>query len=180
MVQNLRISRLDHSCVDVCDPLSQLRFGEELATWTSKSGAWQELHSYLPRTWNCHHLDHPQVHFVIVTWTLLLKLIHNDLRLDPLYLENIRNIASAVEQTSIMSFYELNLAALVTVNAFLLYRQYRVQEPVETLLGDAESREKHRKDARRFAWTFFPVYALAVAADWLQASRLLFGHRVHC
>lgn len=74
-----------------------------------------------------------------------------------------------------MSFYELNLAAFVTVNAFLLYRQYRVQEPVETLLGDAESREKYRKDAQRFAWTFFPVYALAVAADWLQVSRLLLG-----
>ena len=69
-----------------------------------------------------------------------------------------------------MPFYELNLAAFVTVNAILLYRQYKVQEPVETLLGDAESRAKHRKDAKIFTLTFFPVYALAVAADWLQAS----------
>ncbi|CAM1502282.1 Fc.00g042660.m01.CDS01 [Cosmosporella sp. VM-42] len=71
-----------------------------------------------------------------------------------------------------MPFYELNLLAFVAANAFLLYRQYRAQEPVETLLGDDATREQQRKDAKRFALEFFPVYALAVAADWLQGPHI--------
>ncbi len=88
-----------------------------------------------------------------------------------------------------MSFYQLNLALFATGNAYLLYRQYaRDKKPaaipipqsaeeadaspdrdVELENHDANGSVAASKEAvRKFQWDFFLVYALAVAADWLQ------------
>jgi hypothetical protein len=86
-----------------------------------------------------------------------------------------------------MSFYQANLAVLGAGNAFLLYRQYkrehkpadRVTQPltedddtdrdveVEIPGDDAAATEEA---VNKFKWDFFLVYALAVAADWLQVD----------
>jgi hypothetical protein len=90
-----------------------------------------------------------------------------------------------------MSFYQANLAVLAAGNAFLLYRQYRrdhkaadssgVTKPLTDNIGadtdvgvDVEGEiprdnvEEFKEAVRKFQWDFFLVYALAVAADWLQ------------
>lgn len=79
-----------------------------------------------------------------------------------------------------MLFYELNLAVFVTVVTVLFYQQYRAGKPVETLLGDAASREQHLKKARKFVKEFFPVYGLAVAADWLQVRNGAYSGFAQC
>lgn len=89
-----------------------------------------------------------------------------------------------------LSFYQLNLALFATGNAYLLYRQYRrEQKPsapppvasadddsdrdVELELPDGNGSVTASKEAvRKFQWDFFLVYALAVAADWLQVRFL--------
>ena len=87
-----------------------------------------------------------------------------------------------------MSFYQANLAAFAAGNAYLLYRQYQREQkpaplPVPAASGsdsgsdrdvEHELPEGHhgvagsREAVRKFQWDFFLVYALAVAADWLQ------------
>ncbi|KAH8907806.1 major facilitator superfamily transporter [Coniochaeta sp. PMI_546] len=89
-----------------------------------------------------------------------------------------------------LSFYQLNLALFATGNAYLLYRQYRrEQKPsapppvasadddsdrdVELELPDGNGSVTASKEAvRKFQWDFFLVYALAVAADWLQGPHI--------
>ncbi|KAJ9133333.1 Major facilitator superfamily transporter [Coniochaeta hoffmannii] len=92
-----------------------------------------------------------------------------------------------------MSFYQLNLALFATGNAYLLYRQYaRDKKPaaipipqsaeeadaspdrdVELENHDANGSVAASKEAvRKFQWDFFLVYALAVAADWLQGPHI--------
>ncbi|GKT62710.1 major facilitator superfamily domain containing protein 5 [Colletotrichum tofieldiae] len=91
-----------------------------------------------------------------------------------------------------MTFYQANLAAFVAGNGFLLYRQYKRQgqELVEELKqeaagvgdgADADDVEQHQLLAepvesqaavRQFQLDFFPVYALAMAADWLQGPHI--------
>lgn len=86
----------------------------------------------------------------------------------------------------------MNLAAFVAGNGYLLYRQFKRQqdEGVEELKqeaagsdasasyhsdGEAEDQPSSSllgMDTKQAAWQFqmdyFPVYALAMAADWLQ------------
>lgn len=88
-----------------------------------------------------------------------------------------------------MSFYQVNLAVLAAGNAFLLYRQYkrehkpadRVTQPLTEdddtdrdveveIPGDDAAASKEA--VNKFKWDFFLVYALAVAADWLQVAFL--------
>ena len=96
-----------------------------------------------------------------------------------------------------MSFYQLNLALFASGNAYLLYRQYaRDQKPAAVPLAqsaeeadDASSPDRDvelenhdangsvaasKEAVRKFQWDFFLVYALAVAADWLQVLPLSF------
>ncbi|RDA84583.1 hypothetical protein CP532_1102 [Ophiocordyceps camponoti-leonardi (nom. inval.)] len=65
-----------------------------------------------------------------------------------------------------MNFYAQNLAFLCALCAVLLYRRYRRRGP-QLAPFDAARLET----ARKFQWRFLAPYALAVAADWLQASR---------
>lgn len=85
-----------------------------------------------------------------------------------------------------MDFYSLNLAVFVAGNGYLLYRQYQRQqdEVVEELKQEASGADygsdgeaEHQGSllgtdtkaaARQFQLDYFPVYALAMAADWLQ------------
>lgn len=90
-----------------------------------------------------------------------------------------------------MSFYQLNLAVFAAGNAYLLYRQYRREQinretqPLasgpnrEDADGEGEDRDLvvengggagTREAVRKFERDFFTVYALAVAADWLQVG----------
>jgi hypothetical protein len=96
-----------------------------------------------------------------------------------------------------MSFYQANLAVLAAGNAFLLYRQYKrehkavdsgsVTKPLTDdvdkdtdvgadIEGDipGDNVEEVKEAVRKFQWDFFLVYALAVAADWLQVRLYLF------
>ena len=72
-----------------------------------------------------------------------------------------------------MAFYEINLAVLGLVNAYLLYRQRRQQRKISTL-GESEDPleaklEKEGQDAvTRFKRVFYPAYILVFAADWMQ------------
>jgi hypothetical protein len=88
------------------------------------------------------------------------------------------------------SFYQLNLALFASANAYLLYRQYARERkpafqpvPQSPTGSDDTSSERdleHEPDSdkgglaasqeavTKFQWDFFLVYALAVAADWLQ------------
>ncbi|KAB5560025.1 major facilitator superfamily transporter [Coniochaeta sp. 2T2.1] len=95
------------------------------------------------------------------------------------------------------SFYQLNLAVLASGNAYLLYRQYkREQEPavaqhepiphtptstdsdsdrdveLEHDTGNGAGLAASKEAVRKFQWDFFLVYALAVAADWLQGPHI--------
>lgn len=98
-----------------------------------------------------------------------------------------------------MVFYEANLGVFAAANAYLLYRQYRgrssagggyekvdassrddvVREDVDDGHEDVESTaatatnhiEAPPGAVRQFQRDFFIVYALAVAADWLQVRR---------
>lgn len=93
-----------------------------------------------------------------------------------------------------MSFYQVNLAVFAAGNAYLLYRQYRREHgktrETRPLASDPEGHEddadtkdeerdllgengggggaQNREAVRSFQRDFFTVYALAVAADWLQ------------
>jgi hypothetical protein len=84
-----------------------------------------------------------------------------------------------------MSFYQINLAVFAAGNAYLLYRRYRTeQKPPDSLPFPTEDRDSDRdveielpgggglaassEAANKFKRDFFLVYALAVAADWLQ------------
>ncbi|KAL1876405.1 hypothetical protein VTK73DRAFT_9344 [Phialemonium thermophilum] len=79
-----------------------------------------------------------------------------------------------------MSFYQINLAIFTACNAGLLCQQYRrdrqlpktVEEALEATPTHIEetgtSPSSSRRDVRKFVNDFFPVYAFAVAADWLQ------------
>lgn len=74
-----------------------------------------------------------------------------------------------------MDFYAINLAGFAAINALLLHYYYR-------RMGKAEIEEKdHRREAnlipswqesevKKFIIDYFPGYALAVAADWIQVS----------
>jgi hypothetical protein len=86
-----------------------------------------------------------------------------------------------------MDFYQANLAVFAAGNAYLLYRQYSRQaqktvEQKETAQiehqdGDDDGDGAPLMDssaaqaARKFQIEYFSVYALAVAADWLQVRR---------
>lgn len=80
-----------------------------------------------------------------------------------------------------MDFYQVNLGVLVATNAYLLWSQYRTTKKDEALtLLDPALEERGEKieggssgSARRFQLNFFIPYALAVAADWLQVSRII-------
>jgi MFS family permease len=85
-----------------------------------------------------------------------------------------------------MSFYQINLAVFAAGNGYLLYRQYKRQAKTVAEL----KREGHVEDqsddedtvlpptasaalaARKFQIDYFSVYALAVAADWLQGPHI--------
>jgi MFS transporter, MFS domain-containing protein family, molybdate-anion transporter len=82
-----------------------------------------------------------------------------------------------------MSFYEVNLAVFAAGNAYLLYKQYSGQKKVleETKPVDVEEQNEHQNGVtstvspealRQFQIEFFAVYALAVAADWLQGPHI--------
>ncbi|KAF9875028.1 major facilitator superfamily transporter [Colletotrichum karsti] len=89
-----------------------------------------------------------------------------------------------------MDFYSLNLAIFVVGNGYLLYRQYKRQqdEVVEELKqeaadadygSDGEAEQQNsllaydaQAAARKFQLDYFPVYALAMAADWLQGPHI--------
>ncbi|OLN96483.1 Molybdate-anion transporter 1 [Colletotrichum chlorophyti] len=90
-----------------------------------------------------------------------------------------------------MAFYQANLAIFVAGNGYLLYRQYKrqEQETIEELkqeaadAEDGEDGEVERQQlllapnesqaaVRQFQLEFFPVYALAMAADWLQGPHI--------
>ncbi|PHH72516.1 hypothetical protein CDD80_4486 [Ophiocordyceps camponoti-rufipedis] len=64
-----------------------------------------------------------------------------------------------------MNFYTANLLTLCAINAFLLFRRYRHRRPQITPISAARL-----ETAQRFQRRFLAPYALAVAADWLQAS----------
>lgn len=85
-----------------------------------------------------------------------------------------------------MSFYQLNLGIFAAGNAYLLYRQYqREQKPpaeaLQPLPDDDTDRDVElelpeivaasKAAVSKFKWDFFLVYALAVAADWLQVRQ---------
>lgn len=69
-----------------------------------------------------------------------------------------------------MEQYNIYLLALIALNAGLAYYRHQSEknaEPKETLalpLGDGKGA------ATKFKWEYFSVYALVVAADWLQVS----------
>lgn len=93
-----------------------------------------------------------------------------------------------------MPFYQLNLALFAGANAYLLYRQYAREQkatlspvpssPAEDDTSSSSDRdvesETHddgsvpttKEAARGFQRDFFVVYALAMAADWLQVTSL--------
>jgi MFS transporter, MFS domain-containing protein family, molybdate-anion transporter len=80
-----------------------------------------------------------------------------------------------------MDFYHINLAVFASTNAYLLYRQYQKGKKTapDFTLVDPTSVEHAEKEelsgtARRFQINYFLPYALAVAADWLQVTRLPF------
>lgn len=102
-----------------------------------------------------------------------------------------------------MSFYQANLAVLAAGNAFLLYRQYKREHKAvdsgsvtKPLTDDADKDEDVSSDiegdipgdnveeikeaVRKFQWDFFLVYALAVAADWLQVRPLPLSPSFSC
>ena len=73
-------------------------------------------------------------------------------------------------------FYEINLGVFAVGNAYLLYRQYRGRKPANA--GYEELEDDHDREGvdqgvvRRFQLDYFLVYALAVAADWLQGPHI--------
>ncbi|TDZ30305.1 Molybdate-anion transporter [Colletotrichum spinosum] len=89
-----------------------------------------------------------------------------------------------------MDFYSANLAVFVVGNAYMLYRQYKRQkeeagEELEHEVTEAEHRSDDDAEnqtpllgtdttdvAQRFQRDYFPVYALAMAADWLQGPHI--------
>jgi hypothetical protein len=77
-----------------------------------------------------------------------------------------------------MDFYQLNLAVFASVNAYLLFRQYRKgnKGPDFTLVDPESIEHQEKEDDARSAYSFqvkfFVPYALAVAADWLQVLLL--------
>ena len=74
-----------------------------------------------------------------------------------------------------MAFYEINLAVLAVVNAFLLYRQRRKQRKVSTLSEDpleAKLEKEGQNAVTRFKRMFYPAYVLVFAADWMQVCQL--------
>ncbi|KAF7558932.1 hypothetical protein G7046_g5223 [Stylonectria norvegica] len=82
---------------------------------------------------------------------------------------------SALRTTSqkiLMSFYAINLAGFAAVDAYLLYRQYRVQNPSDRLPRNESAKTTRLDDGIKFQEMFYPVYALAVAADWLQGPHI--------
>lgn len=76
-----------------------------------------------------------------------------------------------------MDFYAINLAGFAAINALLLHCYYR-------RMGKAEIEEKdHRREeslipswqqseVKKFIVDYFPGYALAVAADWIQGPHI--------
>ncbi|KAK6224433.1 major facilitator superfamily domain containing protein 5 [Colletotrichum tabaci] len=91
-----------------------------------------------------------------------------------------------------MSFYQINLAVFAAGNGYMLYRQYKRQEQevldelkqeaagVEEADGNEDIELRHllaepaesQAAIRQFRLDFFPVYALAMAADWLQGPHI--------
>ncbi|KXH35742.1 major facilitator superfamily transporter [Colletotrichum nymphaeae SA-01] len=91
-----------------------------------------------------------------------------------------------------MAFYQINLAVFAAGNGYLLYQQYKRQEQevIEELKqeaadseegsdgGDVEHQQllsspvESQNAVRQFQLDFFPVYALAMAADWLQGPHI--------
>ncbi|KAH8678024.1 major facilitator superfamily domain-containing protein [Xylariales sp. PMI_506] len=77
-----------------------------------------------------------------------------------------------------MAFYQINLACFVATNAYLLYRQYQKgRETADDTSQDSKNIEQAERQedagaARRFQFSFFLPYALAVAADWLQGPHI--------
>ncbi len=81
-----------------------------------------------------------------------------------------------------MSFYEINLGVFAAGNAYLLYKQYNLQKQrTQRHKEETAIENQHDEDngvlspdssaavaARKFQIEYFSVYALAVAADWLQ------------
>lgn len=85
-------------------------------------------------------------------------------------------------------FYQLNLIGFAIVNGILLFKQY-TQSPrynnenqndddhggrdaceSQSIFHEHDEVCPHKEAVRKFIWDYFPVYALAVAADWIQAS----------
>lgn len=72
-------------------------------------------------------------------------------------------------------FYHLNLAALVGINAALLYRQQIAERSPSTRAKVDNDHEKPPATAgsqsvSEFKRNYFLVYILVVASDWLQVS----------
>lgn len=70
-----------------------------------------------------------------------------------------------------MEPYIVYLAALGLLNAALAYHQYHAQkqDPAEESL--ALPGDDSKAAATKFKWDYFSLYALAMAADWLQVSQ---------
>lgn len=77
-----------------------------------------------------------------------------------------------------MSFYQINLGAFVAGNAFLLYRQWKASKAAPQQKEDVEGATPMLNpgnmdaEVNKFKRDFFVVYALAVAADWLQGPHI--------
>ena len=69
-----------------------------------------------------------------------------------------------------MELYNFYLASLVLLNVALAYHRHRNdkdskgEEILALPAGDSG------KEAKRYQWEYFGLYALVMAADWLQVS----------
>lgn len=78
-----------------------------------------------------------------------------------------------------MEFYAFNLVGFALANLFLLYRYYRhmhgakkvdEENKESSLLADSHVQVLQAREISKFLIDYFPAYAFAVAADWIQVS----------
>lgn len=69
-----------------------------------------------------------------------------------------------------MELYGIYFAALICFNAALAYHRHQSDKNVSTKDTLALPSGGGKSAANKFKWTYFGLYALVVAADWLQVS----------
>lgn len=78
-----------------------------------------------------------------------------------------------------MEFYAFNLVGFALANLFLLYRYYRhihgtkkvdEESKESNLSADSHVQASQAREISKFLLDYFPAYAFAVAADWIQVS----------